>query len=340
MSKSMVYGVRGILLVLLSVVACGIAMASQWVNPGLLVSADELKKGMQSGSPKWVAVDCRDLKDYAKGHIPGAISFGKRCKKALRDATSRVHRNTSKYEKLFGKVGIGSDTHVVFYYEGLGTLTDATTGFWIMEYLGHDKAHVLNGGVDAWRKAGNRLDNKAVKLKQTTFKANVVPERYSSTDEIITIAKGEAKNTQLVDSRTKKEHVGKDIRALRGGHIPNTKLNVSHIDTLLKKKSKKTGKMETEAYIDAAAAAKAFGGLDKNQRIVVHCQTGTRSTLSYLQLRALGFKDPANWDDSWRIYGSTLDFPVEGEQWYNFASVNKKLKKLAKKVKALEKAKK
>ena len=76
-------------------------------------------------------------------------------------------------------MGIGNNTHVVFYYEGLGTLTDATTGFWIMEYLGHDKAHVLNGGIDAWRKAGNRLDNKPVKLKTATFKANVVPARYS-----------------------------------------------------------------------------------------------------------------------------------------------------------------
>ena len=248
--------------------------------------------------------------------------------------------NTSKYEKLFGKVGISNDTHEVFYYDGLGTMTDATTGFWIMEYLGHDKAHVLNGGIDAWRKAGNRLDNKPVKLAETTFKANVVPARYSDTDEVVAIAEGKKPDTQLIDSRTAKEHSGKDIRALRGGRIPNTKLNASHLDTLPKEKSKKTGKMETIAYLDADAAAKAFGDLDKNRRVVTHCQTGTRSTLTYLQLRALGFKDPANWDDSWRVYGSTLDYPVEGEQWYNFAGVNKKIKNLENKVKALEKAKK
>jgi rhodanese-related sulfurtransferase len=73
---------------------------------------------------------------------------------------------------------------------------------------------------------------------------------------------------------------------------------------------------------------------------VAHCQTGTRSTLTYLQLRALGFKDPANWDESWRVYGSTQEFPVEDEQWYNFAGVNKKIKSLEKKVDALEKTKK
>ena len=316
----------------------GTATAAEWANPGLLVTADELKKGMEQDN--WVAVDCRDLKDYAAGHIPGAISLGKRCKKALRDATSRVFVNTSKYEKLFGKVGISNDTHVVFYYDGLGTMTDATTGFWIMEYLGHDKAHVLNGGIDAWRKAGNRLDNKPVKLAETTFKAKVMPSRYSDTDEVVAIAEGRALDVQLLDSRTKKEHEGKDIRALRGGRIPNTKLNVSHLDTLPKEKNKKTGKMETVAYLDADSAAKAFADLDKDKRVVTHCQTGTRSTMTYLQLRALGFKDPANWDDSWRIYGSTLEYPVEDEQWYNFAGVNKKIKNLEKKVKALEKGKK
>ena len=228
---------------------------------------------------------------------------------------------------------------MVFYYEGLGTLTDATVGFWIMEYLGHDKVHVLNGGVDAWRKAGNRLDNKPVKLKAATFKANLVPARYSGTDEILQIAGG-GSDSQLLDSRTSNEYKGKDIRAVRGGHVPNTALQVSHVDTLRQEKDRKSGKMGPVAYLDPDVAAKAFSKLDKNQRVVASCQTGTRSTLTYLQLRALGFKDPANWDDSWRVYGSVLEFPVEDEQWYNFAGVNKKIKNLEKAVKALEKSKK
>jgi hypothetical protein len=60
--------------------------------------------------------------------------------------------------------------------------------------------------------------------------------------------------------------------------------------------------------------------------------------MTYLQLRLLGFKDPANWDESWRVYGSQLSYPVGGEQWYNFASVNNKIKSLEAKVKALEAA--
>ena len=64
--------------------------------------------------------------------------------------------------------------------------------------------------------------------------------------------------------------------------------------------------------------------------------------MTYLQMRLLGFKDPANWDDSWRVWSTNLaeGYPVEapnGEQFYNFDGVNKTLKKLAKRIDALEK---
>ncbi|GAB4333650.1 MAG: sulfurtransferase [Desulfobulbaceae bacterium] len=310
--------------------------AAQWANPGLLVDVETVKANIDK--PDWVVVDARDLKDYAKGHIPGAISLGKRAKKALRDPTSRVFQDVTKYEKLLGKVGIGNDTHVVFYFDGLKTLNDATVGFWVLEYLGHDKVYVLEGGLDAWRKSGNRLDKTPTMKPPRTFKANVVSSRIATTAEILQIAGGNG--TNLIDSRSKDEFIGKDMRAIQGGHVP-TAINVSHIETLVKEKDPKTGKMKETVYFTPESVGTHFSGLDRNKRTVAYCQTGTRSTLTYLQLRLLGFKDPANWDDSWRVYGSDLNAgnPIEapnGPQFYNFDKVNKSIKKLEKKVKALE----
>lgn len=312
------------------------APAAEWANPELLATPETVKQNI--GKPDWVVVDCRSLGAYAKGHIPGAISFGNSCSKALRDSTSRALRDTSKYEKLLGKVGIGNDTHVIVYYGDMKTITSATVAFWILEYLGHDKVHVLDGGLDAWRKAGNRLDSKPARRDPTTFKANVVASRYGSTDEILKVATGELPNVQLIDSRTPKEHAGSDIRAVRGGHVPNTTINVSHKTTLAQAKDPKSGKMVTVAYFDPDVVAAKFASLDRNKRTLGYCQTGTRSTMTYLQLRLLGFKNPANWDESWRVYGSQLSYPVADEQWYNFSSVNNKIKALEAKVKALEAA--
>ena len=320
--------------VLLSVVWAATAPAAEWANPELLATPETVKQNIDK--PDWVVVDCRSLGDYAKGHIPGAISLGNSCSKALRDSTSRAFRDISKYEKFLGKVGIGNDTHVILYYGDMKTITSATVGFWILEYLGHDKVHVLDGGLDAWRKAGNRLDSKPAMRKPTTFKANVVASRYGSTDEILDIASGELKDVQLLDSRTAKEHAGTDIRAIRGGHVPNTILNISHKTTLAQEKDPKSGKMGPIAYFDADVVSAKFASLDRNKRTIGYCQTGTRSTMTYLQLRLLGFKNPANWDESWRVYGSQLSYPVANEQWYNFSSVNNKIKSLESKVKALQ----
>jgi len=316
--------------------ATGTALAAGWANPELLMTAKEVKQ--ISDKPNWVLLDCRKLKDYVKGHIPGAISLGKQCKKALRDSTSRAFRDTSKYEKLLGKIGIGNDTHVVIYGEHVvsDTMKDTSVAFWLLEYLGHDgKTHVLNGGIDDWINSGFPLDNKPTIRSAATFKAKVVHSRLASTDEILKIAKGKKKGVQLIDARSEKENKGKDIRAVRGGKVPNTTINVSHKDTYEKSKDPATGDMVDNGFLTPDTVAGFYKGLDRNKRTIAYCQTGTRSTLTYMQLRLLGFKDPANWDESWRVWGShPAGYPVANEQYFNFAQI----KKMKKKIEALEEA--
>jgi thiosulfate/3-mercaptopyruvate sulfurtransferase len=313
--------------------SAGLGYAAQWANPELIMSAKELKGKLND--PNWVIIDCNDLKDYAKGHIPGSISLGKRCKKALRDTTARLF-SPDKYEKLLGKVGIGSNTHVVLYgeHEKTDTVRDSAVAFWIFEVLGHDKVHVLNGGIDAWLAEGYNVTNEPTILSPKTFKVNWVASRYAKTDEILQLAKGQKKGVQLIDSRTEKEHKGTQIRALRGGRIPySSQINVSHKETWDQVEDRETGKMKPNGYWSPEQLEKFFGKLDKNKRTIAYCQTGTRSAMTYFELRLLGFKDPANWDESWRVYAShPAYYPVEDEQWFDF----NKVRKLEKKVKKLE----
>jgi thiosulfate/3-mercaptopyruvate sulfurtransferase len=304
-------------------VSAGLSQAATWVHPELLVTPADVEK--HAGKADWVVVDCRDLKDYAKGHIPGAISFGKECKKALRDGTSRIFKDVKKYENIFGKSGIGNDTHVVFYGEHkvTDTFKDVSVSFWLMEYLGHDKAHVLNGGIDAWLKAGKKLTNEPAKKPEKKFTAKIVASRYASTDEILQIAQGKKKGVTLIDARTEKEHEGEDIRSLRGGYVPNTTVNISHKNTMDQEKDPKTGKDVDTGYLSADRVAGFYKDFDKGKRTISYCHSGTRSTLTYLELRLLGFKEPANWDDSWIVWGNNLKYPVANEQWINFERLKK-----------------
>jgi thiosulfate/3-mercaptopyruvate sulfurtransferase len=332
MNKISVIGLTGLLIAY----SCGVSYAAEWANPQLLVTPDIVEENIDK--PDWVVVDCRPLNEYIAGHIPGAISFGGQCARALRDGTERAFRDISKYEKILGKVGISNDSNIVFYHGNQWTLLDATVGFWLLEYLGHDKVYVLDGGIDAWRKAGKRLSNKPTRKKSTVFKANPVSARYATSAEMLQVGKGDLSGIQVIDSRTKSEYDGSEVHSLRGGHIPNTTINVSHEKTLATGKNRKTGKMEVIEYFDVDNVAEKFAGLDKNKRTVAYCHTGTRASMTYLQLRLLGFKDPANYDESWRVYGSNIDFPVENEQWFDFWNAQWRADDLERRVKELEKS--
>ncbi|MDP3112718.1 MAG: rhodanese-like domain-containing protein, partial [Thermodesulfovibrionales bacterium] len=207
----------------------------------------------------------------------------------------------------------------------------ATVAFWALEYLGHTDVRFLNGGIEEWQSVGKPLDNTKTKLPPVTFKANVVKNRIATTDEMVRIAKGEIKDVNVIDSRSEKENKGEDIRSVRGGHIPNTTINVSHTDTY---------HVETGTLYSADGLEMLFGKLDMNKRTIPYCQTGTRSTLTYLELRLMGFKEPANYDDSWIIYGSNVDCPVANENWYDFVKVNDALKKIDALTKEIEELKK
>lgn len=303
------------------------AGGAEYANPGLLAEVSAVAEN--AAKPDWVIIDCRDDKAYAAGHIPGAITLGGACGKVLRDATYR-EKKTEALEELLGNAGVSMEKQVVLYADAK-LITSTSVAFWILEHLGHDKVHVLNGGIEAWGDAGKPLETIEKKLSPVSFKAKVVKGRLATTDEMVRIGKGEMKGVNVIDSRTETEHKGSDIRALRGGHIPNTTLNVSHVKTY----DVQTGTIHSMDDLESI-----FGTLDKDKRTIAYCQTGTRSTLIYLELRLMGFKEPANYDDSWIIYGSNVEYPVANENWYDFVKVNDTIKAVDELKKAVEELRK
>ncbi|MCL4491354.1 MAG: rhodanese-like domain-containing protein [Nitrospirae bacterium] len=310
----------------LVVFACVLFICSS-VFAEILMTTDDVQGII--GKPDWVVLDCRVKKKYDAGHIQGAISLGDSCRVILRDGTQRA-LPADRLEKILGGAGISNDKHVVVYSDG--DIVHATVGYWILEYLGHDKTHFLNGGIVAWKQENKPMSKDETKLSPAVFKAAVQPGRIATTEEILKIATGKIKNVQLIDSRSAKEHTGYDVRALRGGYIPNTLMNLSHELTF----DKKTGKILPPAVL---GTERFFGKLDKNKRTVSYCQTGSRSTLTYLQLKLLGFKNIANYDDSWIVYGNHFapPYPIADEQWMNLEPMQKDLPKMEKEMEKLKK---
>lgn len=314
---------------------------SGWAVPALakvFVDTDYVQK--QKGQAGVVLIDTRSEDDYKKGHIPGAINLGgKGAAVVLRDVDARILA-VKKYEEILGKAGIGREDEVIVY--GTKGDTGPTVAFWILEYLGAPKAKVYHGGYDDWTAAKQPVTNEERKLAAKAFSAKPRLELLATTDYV----KANLKNpkVQILDVRTKKEYSGDDIRALRGGHLAgstNIPYEEAWVDPEASKKfaEKKVPNRDGMALKDPGALKELYKGLDPKKEIVALCQTGTRSTQTYAVLRDLGFQKVRNYDDSWIVWGSDRNLPVENVSYFDFVKVNaamKQLEALEKRVAALE----
>lgn len=292
--------------------------------------------------PGVVLVDARAASDYKKGMIPGAVVLGEKAGAVgLRDVNARV-LPVNKLEKILGEAGITRENEIIVY--GAKGDTGPDVVFWILEYLGVEKAKVYHGGMDDWTAAKNPLTNEARKLPAAKFTAKVRADVIATTDYVKKNLKN--KEIQFIDSRTAKEHSGDDIRSVRGGHI--AAVNQTSIpyesawkdpETSTKLAEKKVDNRDGAALKDVAALKELYKGINPNKEVVAYCQTGTRSTQTYAVLRDLGFKKVRNYDDSWIIYGANPDLPANNVTYFDFVKVNaamKQLEALEKRVAALE----
>ena len=53
--------------------------------------------------------------------------------------------------------GVNSDTHLVAYDDDGGVF--AARFWWMLNWIGHHKISILNGGLKAWKNSGNRMEN-------------------------------------------------------------------------------------------------------------------------------------------------------------------------------------
>jgi len=296
-------------------------------NLHLLVRPAELEKNIG----KWTIVDCRPKDLYDKGHIPTAIHLGETCNDFFRDDLEIKDIGTIKdsrlgevgeIERKLSQVGISNDKTVLFYDSARPSrdipgnysilIGYAFVPFWYLEWLGHKDVRILDGGIEEWEAGGKPLETKPNSLKPSIFKANVVPNRLATTEEVLKIAKGE-EDAQLVDNRMTAEFVGNvevppgsplQGKIRRAGRIPRTTLNVPHTFYLVNP----PGDVKVRPVFQLK---RLYAGLDKDKRTVFYCVTGTRAAIPYFLARLLGFKDPALYHDSWLVWGNDPSLPIE-----------------------------
>jgi thiosulfate/3-mercaptopyruvate sulfurtransferase len=264
-------------------------------NLDLLVDTDWVASHL--GDDAIRIVDMRPMADYTQGHIPGAVQLDL---VAVRTTTDGVRGQVAPpkiVEAVLGGLGIDAQTTVVIYDADTGI--DAARLFWTLEYYGHQDAHLLDGGWDAWQRAGKEVNTELPTVAPKTFVAQ--PQAELIADAAWMLAHLDDANLTIVDARSAEEYRGENVRAQRGGHIPGAIL----VDW-------RTTLNDNGSFKDVSALGNLYrsAGLEPAQKVVTYCQTGHRAAHDYFALRLLGYTVRL-YDGSWEEWGNLADTPVE-----------------------------
>ena len=185
-----------------------------YARPELLVETEWLAEHLSD--PGVRVVDCDPPDAYLRAHIPGAVSVGK--DHYIKDPENSVHvMPPEKVSELMGALGIGDDT-LVIAYEGRNSPW-ATRLWWVLNYYGHTKVKVLNGGWRTWLAEGREVTDAAPKVEPRRFTPKVDPSLII-TGEGLKSAIGQ-EGMVIWDVRSLGEHTGEATRGNKyTGHVP------------------------------------------------------------------------------------------------------------------------
>ena len=191
-----------------------------------IVSAKNLKDSLSSEG--LVVIDCRfQLADsdagrqaYKAGHIPGAQYAH------LDDDLSSPMTVTSGrhplpqidcFERTLQAWGVNSGSQVVCYDDMGGAF--AARLWWMLNWLGHTKVAVLDGGIQAWERAGFAFQQDVVVPSQGNFSARADDSRHVDLGFVEDAIKNG--KIRLTDARTQARFTAEDNTTDPvAGHVP------------------------------------------------------------------------------------------------------------------------
>ena len=277
-----------------------------------LVSVTEL--AIHRDDTRWIILDCRhDLVDpgagraaFATGHIPGArfaaIDTDLSDKTPAADGMFRgrhpLPQRAAFLDTLRGW-GIDDDTQVVAYDAQGGMF--AARLWWMLRWVGHTRAAVLDGGLPAWSAAGLPL---ASGVEVPPAARGNVADRPALTSMVqvqeIVADLGRGERT-VIDARAPDRFRGEnETLDPVGGHIPGAK------NRFFKDNLQADGRFKPAAEL-RAAFEKLVGD---PSAAIMQCGSGVTACHNLLAMEVAGLPGAALYPGSWSEWCADEARPV------------------------------
>ncbi len=269
----------------------------------LLIDTDTLQQ--QLGRPGLVVIDVRGRAAYEfGGHIPGAVhSTWHEYSDPQAVAKGLLNPDLGQIEQILRRLGINDDSDVVIYSNPFDNWGDEGRMFWMLEYLGHPRLRILDGGWVKWTAEKRPFEHGPVSATMGNFTARPVQALMMVKDELKTIVKMPHPQTAILDARSVEEYLGKEVSGIpRPGHIPSA----IHLAW--------NGFLNKDATIKDITRIKEMleaKGVQPSQDVICYCTGGVRSAWLYFILKLVGYSKVSNYPGSWWEWSRDFAAPVE-----------------------------
>ncbi|MDQ0218016.1 sulfurtransferase [Peribacillus cavernae] len=274
---------------------------------GFFISKEEVLELVNNHQAR--IVDCRfqlgntgyGEETYREVHIPGAVFFN--TEKDLSGPTSEHGGrhplpDLQMFRKKLEEAGISNDTTVVAYDAGKEPF--ASRLIWMLTYIGHKKAYLLNGGFQAWQEAGLPVDTDIPHYHEESYQLNINEAVLASYEEVKSFTKERPEDIVLVDSREEKRFLGiEESIDKKAGHIPGA-VNKFWAEGL-----------SNGMYGDSSRQSERFSEIDPSKQLIVYCGSGISAAPNFLALKEAGYENVKLYVGSFSDWISYQNNPIE-----------------------------
>ena len=261
-------------------------------------------------SPQWLNENIKDPNlvilytgfvikaDYDREHIEGSRFLWPDWLAFDKPEGSMYAPDAKTATKVLQELGINNNSKIVICHRG-SDVTIAARMFMTLEHFGlKGRVSFLNGGIEAWKRAGYAVTNKPTEFRKGNYVATVTG---TLVDKDYVLNALNTKSSEVVDARAKRWYDGDPTGNPRDGHITGAK-NIPYPD-----------------MIDSANTIKPVSILetnfstvvpDKNKEVVVYCFIGQTACVDYLVGRSLGYKMKV-YDGSMQEWSRDEALPME-----------------------------
>ena len=264
-----------------------------------LISTEDLHKNLTN--PNWVLVDCsfylddteKGRREYLQSHIPRAqyAHLDDHLSGQVIAGITGRHPLPSigTITETLTKMGVDRNVQVIVY-DSRGGAIAAVRLWWMLRWLGHADAAVLDGGIQKWISERRPVISGAESSPPREFKPFQSPELYVGVDDVISASIDP--EVILIDARARDRYTGKiEPIDLIAGHIPGA-INSPYENLLSDDGTFKSTDELRDIYSHLLKDTKP-------ENSIVYCGSGVTSIMHILAMEHIGLGRGRIYIGSW-----------------------------------------